>query len=152
MRIKIVASAVAALFVTALIIGWSQPPRFLIGYLANPEIAFQDILNRSGGRLPRTESDLASALLGGTPPGVALYPVVDWKLEEVQMRNSRSLALNLADDDPTYGIDAVLNVRYADGRNVRLRWSTWSYGFIIGPFVVSLGDGPPGYLTPISPV
>jgi hypothetical protein len=74
-------------------------------------------------------------------------PLRTWQIEGVRVANSFPLWASLLDDDPVYSLEVDLAVERADGNRARLRWSTWRYGLVVGPVVISYGDGPPGKLS-----
>lgn len=119
---------------------WFLPPRFTVGY--TPEMMVEQMLTQMDGRLPKEkDADLHQVLNGqlSTP----LYEVDSWKLEGAEFNSTDQ---SLLDDDPIYETDVLLTVNYADGDKVLLQWQAWRYGLILGPFVISLGDGAPGYI------
>jgi len=46
----------------------------------------------------------------------------------------------------TYSHDFTIHVIYADGDTAVLQWSSWSYGIVACPILISMGSGPPGQL------
>jgi hypothetical protein len=74
-------------------------------------------------------------------------PLRTWQIEGVRVANSFPLWVSLLDDDPVYSLEVDLAVERADGNRARLRWSTWRSGLVVGPVVISYGDGPPGKLS-----
>ena len=42
-----------------------------------------------------------------------------------------------------------MRVTYDDGREAILRWERWRYGVVLGPIVLSTGDGPPGRIVSV---
>jgi hypothetical protein len=76
-----------------------------------------------------------------------IEPVRHWQIIRVQAENGFPLWESVLDDDPVHSLVVDLEVEYANGRQARLRWSTWRYGLVLGPVVVSYGDGPPGDLS-----
>ncbi len=50
----------------------------------------------------------------------------------------------ILDDDPIYRHEFDIRVTYLDGDVATLQWSSWSYGVVAYPVVVSLGVGPSG--------
>jgi hypothetical protein len=91
---------------------------------------------------------------GSVAPGAAasayyqpLEPVRSWQIVRVRTENTFPIWESLLDDDPVYSLVVDLEVEFANGRQARLQWSTWRYGWILGPLAVSYGDGPPGELS-----
>lgn len=70
-----------------------------------------------------------------------LEPVKRWQIVRVRTRNTFPIWESVLDDDPVYSLVVDLDVEYANGRQGRLQWSTWRYGWVLGPLVVSYGDG-----------
>mgnify|MGYP000985495571 CR=1 FL=1 len=119
---------------------WFLPVRFTVGH--TPETTVEQMLTQMDGRLPKEkDADLHQVLNG--KQSLPLYEVDSWKLEEVEFNDAEQ---PLLDDDPIYEIDVLLAVNYTDGDKALLQWQAWRYGLILGPFVISLGDGPPGYI------
>lgn len=109
-----------------------------------PEAITNRIISELGG-LPKTDMDVYEALksvdIDHTPP---IYPVNEWNIASSSVINSRFNAL--FDDDPTYSHDFVIRVMYADGDTAMLQYTSWSYGIVACPILVSMGSGPPGQL------
>jgi hypothetical protein len=74
-------------------------------------------------------------------------PVRKWQIVRVQTANVFPWWQSVLDDDPVYSLEVDLEVEYSDGHQAHLRWSTWRYGLVLGPIVISYGDGPPGDLS-----
>ena len=120
----------------------------ILGYLHDhnqPEELANQFISNLGG-LPKAELDIGEAEniieAGGT---VSVYPVDSWHI-------LTSLAANPANLDPFPSSNAAythhfrMQVNYADGDEAILQWSSWSYGFVACPFIISQGSGPPGQL------
>lgn len=109
-----------------------------------PEAITNRIISELGG-LPKTDMDVYEALKSvdtdHTPP---IYPVNEWTIESSSVINSSFNTL--FDDDPTYSHDFVIRVMYADGDTAMLQYSSWSYGIVACPILISMGSGPPGQL------
>lgn len=110
-----------------------------------PELIVNDLIAELGG-LPKTDLDIYEAR-NSVKSVTAIYPVKDWSVE--LSRVARTPHLALFDDDPTYNQDFIIHVMFADGDTAVLHWSSWSYGIVACPFVISLGSGPPGVLQAI---
>jgi hypothetical protein len=106
--------------------------------------AVAEVLEGLDGQLPRDDVELTMLDQDGTVVG--LYDVADWQVEAVTLRNTRPTWQMVVDDDPTYRLQADLRVRYEDGREAKLAWESWRYGLVVGPLVISRGDGPPGWI------
>lgn len=100
-----------------------------------------EVIDRNYGALPQQAADLAALAV---EPSVAGAKIMNWRAETVQLKNAYPLGQSLADDDPVYAVKADLRVTYDDGREALLRWESWRYGVVLGPIVLSTGDGPPG--------
>lgn len=107
--------------------------------------ALGELLERFDGQLPQSSVELT--MLDHSDPEVQLHDVASWQVETVELTNSLPAWRALLDDDPTYRLQAGLQVRYEDGSEARLAWESWRYGVVVGPVVISQGDGPPGWLT-----
>ena len=109
-----------------------------------PEAITKRIISELGG-LPKTDMDVYEALKSldsdHTPP---IYPVNEWAIESSSVINSRFNML--FDDDPTYSHDFVIRVMYTDGDTAMLQYTSWSYGIVACPILVSMGSSPPGQL------
>ncbi|MBX3058917.1 MAG: hypothetical protein KF770_20825 [Anaerolineae bacterium] len=107
-----------------------------------PEVIVKNLIAELGG-LPRTDLDIYE-VRNSVTSAAAVYPVKDWSIE--LSRVARTPHLALFDDDPTYSQDLIIHVMFADGDTAVLHWSSWSYGIVACPVVISLGSGPPGEL------
>lgn len=106
-----------------------------------------DLLAKNESALPNQAVDLSRLHLN---PDIPLNKVTSWQTEQVSLKNTTSVFRAIVDDDPTYRLQADLQVTFADGRNATLTWESWRDGVVIGSIVISMGDGPPGYITAIS--
>lgn len=104
-----------------------------------------DLLQDNAHQLPKQSVDLAM-LNSSKLQDVILAEVVDWQVENVVLQNTVPIMQALLDDDPIYGLKADLLITYADGTQTALSWESWRYGLVLGPIVLSLGDGPPRYI------
>ncbi|MCC6192576.1 MAG: hypothetical protein IT318_26420 [Anaerolineales bacterium] len=102
----------------------------------------------------RLQPSTSPPAYGSVAPGGAaspydqpLEPVKSWQVVHVRTRNTFPILESLLDDDPVYSLVVELDVEYANGGQARLQWNTWRYGWVLGPLVVSYGDGPPGELS-----
>lgn len=111
---------------------------------ANDTIA--NLLAHNGQALPKQQIDLAML---DQNPDIPLTKVSSWHIEQVKLENTVALSEALVDDDPIYHLQANLQITFADGSQATLAWESWRYGLVIGPVVVSKGDGPPGYITAV---
>ncbi len=109
-----------------------------------PEIIIDRIISELGG-LPKTDMEIhkgqKSVGDNQTPP---IYPVDEWIVKSSSVINSNFNTL--FDDDPIYSYDIVIHVTYTDGDTSVLEWSSWSYGIVACPILISMGSGPPGRL------
>jgi len=109
-----------------------------------PEAITNRLVSELGG-LPKTDMDVYEAQklvdAGGMPP---VYSVNEWAIETSSVTNSSFNTL--FDDDPTYSHDFIIHVTYSDGDTAVLQWSSWSYGIVACPVLISLGSGSPGQL------
>ena len=83
---------------------------------------------------------------GDSVQDTILTRVVAWQVENVVLQNTVPITQAIFDDDPVYSLKANLLVTYVDGTQATLSWESWRYGLVLGPIVLSLGDGPPGYI------
>jgi len=104
-----------------------------------------DLLQDNAHQLPKQSVDLAM-LTGSNFQDITLTGVADWQVENIALQNTVPIAQALLDDDPIYGLKADLLITYVDGTQAVLSWESWRYGLVLGPIVLSLGDGPPGYI------
>ena len=109
-----------------------------------PEAITSKLVSELGG-LPKVDIDVYEAQnlvdTGGMPP---VYSVNEWAIETSSVTNSSFSTI--FDDDPTYSHDFVIHVTYTDGDTAVLQWSSWSYGIVACPVLISMGKGPPGEL------
>ncbi|MBK8900671.1 MAG: hypothetical protein IPM53_05800 [Anaerolineaceae bacterium] len=97
--------------------------------------------------LPNQEVDLARL---NQNPDIFLNEISQWKAEQIELKNTVPFFQTILDDDPIYRLQTDLQVTFADGSQSTLAWESWRYGVIIGPIVISLGDGPPGFITAVA--
>ena len=119
-------------------------------YLSHEEIlnvTIVDLLARNQQLLPKQQADLAML---SQNPDIALIEITNWDAEQIQLENTAPFFRAILDDDPIYRLQADLQVTYADGSRGTLAWESWRYGLVIGPTVVSMGDGPPGFITAVA--
>ncbi len=98
--------------------------------------------------LPRQTADLSMI----TPNASSALKVAEWRTENARLANTRPVMTSLLDDDPIYRLKADLHVVYGDGTETIVSWESWRYGLVLGPVVISMGDGPPGYITYVASV
>lgn len=110
-----------------------------------PEAIMDRVISELGG-LPKTDIDVHEALeLLESNVSLPIYPVKEWSIK----RSWVTYDLNtnsLLDDDPVYSRYFIVEVTYADGDTAVLQSSSWSYGHVFCPFVISMGIGPLGQL------
>jgi hypothetical protein len=112
-------------------------------FMGNEATSPQEIMARhiaEWGGLPREDTGLGAVELARTP----LYPVVAWHISKMSVHATEGQPL--FDDDPTYGVTAEIEATYQDGSRARLQWDWWQYGEVRCPFVIHVGDGPPGMM------
>lgn len=108
------------------------------------------LLERRDRHLPRQAADLALSSINDSSQDSAAK-VIGWRIEAAEAENTQSLVASLLDDDPIYRLKADLLVTYDDGEEAAVGWESWRYGFVLGPVVVSMGNGPPGFIVSVSP-
>ncbi len=108
----------------------------------------EDLLANRDLLLPRQQADLSMA--SSDSPAVASARVVEWQTEFARLENTRSILFILLDDDPIYRLRANIRVVYEDGEESIVSWESWRYGLVLGPWVFSMGDGPPGFITSVA--
>lgn len=114
-------------------------PIFVGNEVESPQQMLEARVSEWGG-LPREDTGLGVVELGRT----TIYPVVAWHISKVNVQVTEGQPL--FDDDPTYGITAEIFATYEDGQQAQLRWEWWQYGEVRCPFIVHVGDGPPGIM------
>lgn len=112
--------------------------------------AIEDLLAERDHLLPRQQTDLS--ISPPNKPTVASTRVVDWQTEFARLENTRPILFILLDDDPIYRLRANIHVVYEDGAESIVSWESWRYGLVLGPWVFSMGDGPPGFITSVASV
>lgn len=118
-------------------------------HAAAVDATIESLLVDRGPYLPRETADL-SLLAPGSMATAAR--VADWHTEFARLENTRPILVSFLDDDPIYRLKASLRVVYDDGSESLVSWESWRYGLVLGPLVVSLGNGPPGYITSVASV
>ena len=128
----------------------------ILGYMYShnqPEEIANGLITKLGG-LPKTNMDIHEALkLLGSNTSIPVYPVKEWHILTSRARNpeysgkvSTSALKSLFDSEPMYNHNFKMQVVYADGDTAVLQWSSWSYGIVACPILISMGSGPPGQL------
>lgn len=121
----------------------------LLGYRRNhhrPEEIANRLISDLGG-LPKTDMDVHEALeLLEHGASLLIYPVQEWQILSSSAVNPMAATGNPFDSESLYNLNVTMQVTYADGYEAVLQWSSWSYGFVACPVIVSTGTGPPGYL------
>lgn len=115
-------------------------PLVVSNYFAPDRVLLYFVQERGG--LPRSDTEVTAAL--DPSAGVETYPIRDWSVERISVSSPFPLWQSVVDDDPTYMITVDTRVRYSDGGEAVLRWSSWRPGVAICPIVLDRGDGPPG--------
>lgn len=124
-----------------------QSPYFIGGYRQNnePDKIIDDIVSDLGG-LPKTDTDIYEALkMSESNISIAVYPVQEWRVEKSWVTANPQVH-SIFDDDPIFGIHLDIHVSYADGEQAKYHFTSWRYGMVLCPVIISLGDGPPGNL------
>ena len=119
-------------------------------YLSHEEIVndtIVELMARNQQLLPTQQADLAML---SQNPEIPLTEITYWDAEQIELENTIPFFRAILDDDPIYRLQADLQVTFADGSQATLAWESWRYGLVIGPIVVSLGDGPPGFITAVA--
>ena len=119
-------------------------------YLSHEEIVNDTIaalLARNQQLLPRQQADLAML---SQNPDIVLIEITNWDARQIELENTVPFFRAILDDDPIYRLQANLQVTYADGSQATLAWESWRYGLVMGPTVISMGDGPPGFITAVA--
>ncbi len=122
-----------------------QAPKILFDWSgqSQPNLIAEELIAQHGG-LPKTGIDLSVSQTNKPQ----FYPVGLWHVP-TSTATSNSFFWTV-DDDPTYLHEFDIYVTYQDGDLAVIRWSSWRYGRLLCPFVISLGNGPPGRLDVIS--
>lgn len=105
------------------------------------------LLVKNEHALPSQAVDLAML---NQYPDLTLNEITHWEAEQIELENTVPFFQAALDDDPIYRLQAELLVTFADGSQAKLAWQSWRYGLVIGPVVISLGDGPPGFITAVA--
>lgn len=117
--------------------GFLPPPVILAHEYASFQTLVASVIAREGG-MPK--SDLVLSQDGRPMSSVSMSPVERWEIEQIVVENRYG---PLSGREPTYRVTMAVWVRYADGDEALLRWSTWGFGYHLGPLIVSQGIGPP---------
>ncbi len=114
---------------------------FTGGRQNKPDAIFENLISTLGG-LPKTNSDFD--LLKSNLSLSDIHPVMDWKIVSLITKNNQNVVSTITDDDPIYNFRSTVQISYEDGDSILLEWSSWHYGIVVCPFVISFGDGPAG--------
>lgn len=152
-KVPLVLLAIFVLFSAFFFVQRSRNPDcaspLLLGYRRShhqPTEIANRLISDLGG-LPKTDMDVHEALeLLEHGASLPIYPVQEWQILSSSAVNPAATLGNLFDSESLYNLNVTMQVTYADGDEVVLQWSSWSYGFVACPVVVSTGTGPPGYL------
>lgn len=107
-----------------------------------------ELLSQTDQKLPTQEANLTKLFPFGETGDIVFDKVTAWEVETVQLDNTRHGLLSVFDDDPTYRLKVNVHVAFEDGSEALLSWESWRYGVVIGPWLLSGGDGPPGWIHP----
>lgn len=147
MRRKIAIFGITVLCVTALGLLLRKQQILYTSHEAVVNDTIVDLLEKMDGRLPNPTQQIDLYKIGSNPsPDAQLYQVVDWNVENVALANTVSMGEAIIDDDPVYGLKADIQIIYSDGSQATITWESWRYGIVLDPIVLSLGNGPPGYM------
>lgn len=124
-----------------------QTEKLYLSHEAVTITTIANLLTKNEHALPSQTVDLA---LLNENPDIPLNKITQWEAQNIKMENTIPLLQSMLDDDPIYGLQADLQVTFADGSQATLAWESWRYGLVIGPVVLSLGDGPPGFITAVT--
>ncbi len=133
-----------SVFVTVILI---QTKKVFLSHEAAVSNTVAQLLAKNDQSLPAEPADLAML---DQQPTIALKQITTWEAEQVDLKNTANFSEAIRDDDPIYHLQADLQVTFADGSQATLSWESWRYGLVIGSVVVSLGDGPPGFITAVA--
>jgi hypothetical protein len=129
----------------------SHPPVMYESHTAVVKATIANWLQDNANQLPKQSVDLAMLSSDNdSVQDVVLIGVADWQVDNVVVQNRDPAALAVFDDDPIYGLKADLLITYKDGTQANLTWESWRYGIVLGSSVLSLGNGPPGYITAVA--
>ena len=107
-----------------------------------------DLLERMDGTFPNPDQRIdLHEISSNPPPDARLFKVANWHVVDVYLANTVSIWAAFLDDDPVYRLKANIRIIYADGSRATVSWESWRYGIVLGSWVLSKGDGPPGYVT-----
>ncbi|MCK5922679.1 MAG: hypothetical protein KAG66_17185 [Methylococcales bacterium] len=125
--------------------GECNSPTYLFGDYSTPEIIVERLVTEMSG-LPKAPLNLLEAKrsLDANLP-IPVYPVSEWEVRSNSVKNTSGLSL--VKNNPTFRNKFTLWVRYKGGDEAILAWDSWSYGFVVCPFVNAGGSGPPGHLS-----
>ena len=109
-----------------------------------PEAITSRLVFELGG-LPKVDVDIDEAQnLVDADGMLPVYSVNKWAIDTSSVINSSFNTI--FDDDPTYSYDFIIHVTYTDGDTAVLQYSSWGYGIVACPILISMGSGPPGQL------
>ena len=147
MRRKIAIFGIAVLLVAALGLLLHKTDILYTSHTDVVNDTLVDLLERMDGTFPNPDQQIDLHEISSNPsPDAHLFQVADWSVEDVYLANTTSIGAAFMDDDPVYGLKANIQIVYADGRQATVSWESWRYGIVLGPVVLSKGDGPPGYV------
>lgn len=118
-------------------------PVFVGNSIETPSQRLERLVAEWGG-LPREDTGVGAVDLART----TIYPVAAWHISKINVHVPKGQPL--FDEDPTYGITAEIEATYQDGSRATLEWESWQYGEVRCPFVINVGDGPPGRMKMLS--
>ena len=116
-----------------------------LSHAAVTDDTISDLLERRNFNLPLENADLSFTTTASA--AVPNAKVVEWQMTDARAVNSRPPASSLFDDDPTYRLTATLHVTHENGHESVILWESWRYGVVVGPLIISMGDGPPGFIS-----
>ena len=124
-----------------------QREMLYLSHEATVNATVANLLAKNGQALPGQAADLAMLNQNSDIP---LKEIANWETGQIELENGSGFFSSIRDDDPIYRLKAELQVTFADGSQATLAWESWRYGLVLGPIVVSLGDGPPGFIKAVT--
>lgn len=107
-----------------------------------------ELLSQTDAKLPVQEANLTELFPFDETGDVVFHTVAGWEVETVHLENTQHGLFAIFDDDPTYRLKVNVQVAFEDGSEALLTWESWRYGVVVGPWLLSGGDGPPGWIRP----
>lgn len=137
-----------ALLVLVVVLVLVQQDNIYFSHRALASDGIADLLSKTDEKLPAQEANLTDLFPFDETNDVVFHKVTAWEVGTVQLDNTQHGLLSVFDDDPTYRLRVTVRVAFEDGSDALLSWESWRYGIVIGPWLFSGGDGPPGWIRP----